>query len=388
MRVLHIGKFYPPAPGGIESYVCDLARGLAGLEDRVESIVAVHRLRPDEPARQTDRPGVTVVRVPTYGQISYAPVAPGFPVTLRRLVREFRPDLLHVHVPNTAAFWPLLTGIRLPLVTHWHADVILPPGQPVGGAVYGLYRRFERALLRRSDAVIATSEPYLNASPLLAGVREKCRVVPLGADPARLYRPSPDEIAETRKRYLGDSDSCLFLSAGRFSHYKGFRHLVEAVSLFQDARLVMVGDGEEVDAVRNMVRSLGLASRITLAGRLSDSDLHTLMAAADVFCLPSVERTEAFGIVLLEAMHAATPCISTAIPGSGTGWVNAHGETGLVVPPGDVKALAGAMRELAEDRERRMRMGGAARERFDSLFRSRVSAEGVKRVYEDVLRSR
>ena len=104
------------------------------------------------------------------------------------MLAEFRPDVLHLHLPNTSAFWALKSrrARAIPWVVHWHSDVIGPGLDAKLKLFYPLYRPFEQALLKRADAVIATSPPYLESSRALQPFRDKCRVIPLGLDPARL----------------------------------------------------------------------------------------------------------------------------------------------------------------------------------------------------------
>lgn len=385
MRILHIGKYFPPAPGGIETYLGDLCAGLASRG--VASHVLAHRFDRCEPAHEEPQPGVRVERVPVAGSLCYSLVAPSFPYRLLRAVRRVRPSLVLAHMPNLSAYSCLLPGLGAPLALHWHADVAWPEDKRLARLLYHGYAPVEDWLVRRARLVVATSQRYLDGSAVLARHRDKCRVVPLGVRSERLHRPDADAVAAVRKRWLGPraDGRMLVVSAGRFSHYKGFGHLVRALRDVPDARLVMVGDGETRSAVEEVVRREGLADRVALAGRLPDEQMHALMAAADVFCLPSVERSEAFGVVLLEAMALGTCCVSTDIPGSAPGWVVRHGETGLVVPPADETALAAALNRLAGDAPLRQRYAQAGMRRFEDRFRLESTLEPMLAVYRETV---
>jgi len=386
MRVLHVAKFYPPHPGGMESFLRDLAVDQAGRG--VESLVLAHAHAPG-PAGVQERDGVRVVRAPCCGTLLYAPLSPAFPALLRRHLREFRPDLVHAHLPNLSAFWSLLPGLDTPLVVHWHADVLFPRRLVVHRLAYGPYSLLERALLRRARRIIATSPDYLAASRPLAPFRDKCRVVPLGLDETRLGRADEAAAAAARARCLGAEGRFLILAAGRFAHYKGFpvlaRALARVAQQVPGTRLAIAGDGEERELVLAAARQAGAADSLVLPGRVSDAELAALMRAADIFCLPSLERTEAFGMVLLEAMAAGLPLVTTAIPGSGVTLVNRHGETGLAVPPGDASALAEALIDLLRDAPRRLAMGRAARERLAAQFSIARTGRAVLDVYAEAL---
>ena len=199
MRVLHIGKYYPPFAGGIEHFLADL---LPALTQRgIASAAVVHdeqRGRPGQAPDPSDSPAI--YRAPCHGQLLYAPLSPAFPAWLRRAIREFRPDLLHLHMPNTSAFWALMmpSARKLPWIVHWHADVVASTIDRRLALAYQFYRPLEQRLLAASKAIIATSAPYLDASAALRPWRERCRVIPLGLDPSRF--PAPDPAARADRK--------------------------------------------------------------------------------------------------------------------------------------------------------------------------------------------
>ena len=182
-----------------------------------------------------------------------------------------------------------------------------------------------------------------------------------------------------------DDGGFLLLAAGRFSHYKGFDVLVRAAGLLpQEARVVIVGDGPERAGLLRLARELGLADRVRMPGSLPDRELHALMAACDCFCLPSVARAEAFGLVLAEAMAFGRPLICSRLPGSGMTVVNEEGVTGLAFAPGDAAGLAGAVRRLMADAGLRERLGRAGRERFGRSLGISAVAEACSSLYAEL----
>jgi glycosyltransferase involved in cell wall biosynthesis len=375
VRVLHLGKFYPPHAGGVERHVRDLAR--AQVASGLEVAVLAHATPGLKPSPREDDAGVHVVRVPCHGQFLFVPVSPGWPLRFRAMLRDFRPDLLHVHVPNPSAFWTLASPAarRLPWIVHWHADI--PEDSRHAGLrwAYPPYRGFEQALNRRAHRIVATSSAYLDASRALAPVRAKCEVIPLGLGDA----PEPG----TPPHWPGGG--LRVLAVGRLSYYKGFDILVRAIARCPEATLVIIGQGEQRARLEALVDQLGVRERVRLAGSVADADLEAAYRACDLFCLPSLDRAEAFGLVLLEAMRAERAVLASDIAGSGVGTVVRHGDTGVLAPPGDVDALANAIRALHADPELRARMGSAGKRCFDRDYRIDAVTAAWDRTYRAVL---
>jgi glycosyltransferase involved in cell wall biosynthesis len=383
MRVLHIGKFFPPYPGGIERTSADLCAALAERE------VCVAMLAHAEPgahrSRKLQAGEVEVTLAACHGQWLYAPVSPMFPWLLDRAIRCFRPDLLHLHLPNTSAFWALMlpSARCLPWVVHWHADIPLDTSHRSLRMAYRLYRPWEQALLKRARAVIATSTPYLDSSAALAPWRDKTWVIPLGLPPSG---NSANATNSTKIQWPGAS--LRLLAVGRLSHYKGFDVLLRAIAQTPDTSLILVGRGECDAALRKLAHELGISTRVIFAGHVDDGTLDSLYAEAEVFCLPSIERSEAFGMVLLEAMRAGLPTVASDISGSGVGFVVRNEETGLLVPPGDVPVLVAALQWMANDAELRRRLGAAGQRRWLDEFTLDREAERVLALYREVLDTR
>jgi glycosyltransferase involved in cell wall biosynthesis len=151
-----------------------------------------------------------------------------------------------------------------------------------------------------------------------------------------------------------------------------------------DGTLLLVGDGPEEAGVRRLVDRLGLAERVRFVGNVPDALLPAYYHAADVLVLPSIYRSESFGLAMVEAHLAGTPTISTEL-GTATSVVNRHGETGLVVRPGSVDELAEALRTMAEDATRRATWGQHAQKRAREIYSSKRMVARTRELYEQVL---
>jgi rhamnosyl/mannosyltransferase len=222
----------------------------------------------------------------------------------------------------------------------------------------------------------------VEASEFLKPRADKCRVVPFGIDVDR-FAATPAvtaRAAKIRTRHTRPIE----LFVGRLIYYKGIEVLVRAMAAV-DADLVIVGTGPLEDELAVLAASLGIADRVTFLPPLPGPELIAHYHAADVFCLPSVARSEAFGLVQLEAHAAGTPVVSTRLT-TGVPYVNQHGVTGLTVPPGDVDALASALDELVSDEALRTRLGAQALERVRAEFAIPRMVERTLEVYHEAIR--
>ncbi|HET8897626.1 MAG TPA: glycosyltransferase [Rhodanobacteraceae bacterium] len=376
MHVLHIGKFWPPYAGGIERSMRDLCVGL--VQDGITVDVLAHAAPGDRRGRAFDDAGIAVRLLPCLGQLAYAPVSPGFPLALHRALQR-KPDLLHLHLPNPAAFWALLSPAAraLPWVLQWQSDI--PADAPgLVRLAYPLYRPWERALLARAACVIASSPNYRDASTALAPWRDKTRVLPLGLPPDTA-KPVADGAA------LWPGQGLRLLAVGRLSHYKGFNVLLDALAQTPGVQLLLIGAGECAAELAQQVTALGLGARVRLAGAVDDATRDAAYAAAEMFCLPSIARSESFGMVLLEAMRASLPTLASDVPGSGMHFVLDGGRAGRLVPPNDAPALAAALTELAADPASRRQLATAGHARWQSTFTLTAMAAGIRGIYADVL---
>ena len=441
MRVLHIGKFHPPHPGGIERCSTDLCVALCTRG--VSTALLAHAEPGRHRTERSDHDGIDVTLAACHGLALHTPVSPGFPWLLHKTIHRFNPDLLHLHVPNPATFSALLTPAarKLPWVIHWHADIPLDTRKRSLRLAYRVYRPWEQALLRRATAVIATSQPYLDSSDALAPWRAKTTVIPLGIAPVDVGRPTHVECGSRPAREARNTKASSptdppsprpspasgrggaqaspqpsalsprldrpqpsalspwaewppgklrVLAVGRLSYFKGFDVLLRALAHVPDASLLLIGDGECRQSLQQLANELGIGARVRFAGRIDmdaagEAAIVAAYASADIFCLPSTERAESFGLVLLEAMRARLPVIASAIPGSGVGFVVQDGQTGLMVAPGDARALAAALHRLAADPAERDRFGNAGAERWREHFTLDRITDQVLRLYESIL---
>jgi glycosyltransferase involved in cell wall biosynthesis len=364
--VIHVGKFYPPHVGGIETHLEALCVELRKALD-VRVLVANDHRRDDEAIVN----GVVVSRLAIQMTLAGAPICPSMAWKIRRAPA----DLVHVHLPNPAGvIATLASGRTRNVIATWHSDVVRQR------RLARVFEPIQRRFLRRCAAIIATSPDYVDSSPTLARLRDRCHVIPYGIEVADYQTADAGAVRRIRERY----GPRLVLAVGRLVYYKGFEYLVRTAARV-DARFLIVGEGPLRDALQKEARALGVADRVVLLGEMQPREIVPYYHAADVFALPSIARSEAFGIVQLEAMACGTPVVNTKIK-SGVPFVSRDGETGITVPPGDAEALADAISRLLANAELRSRFGHAARRRVATEFGLDVMVRRTRELYETVMR--
>lgn len=361
--VLQVGKFYPPVRGGMESHLETLCHEIQREAD-VSVIVAQ---RGAGTVHENVR-GIPVTRLRTALHISGASFCPSMP---RHIRRAGSAEIVHIHVPNPPAVLSYLASRHKGrLVVTYHSDLVRQR------ALGRMFEPIQERMLRRADAILVASPDYVNSSISLRPHLDRCHVIPLGIHLDHRGRDvALGEIEAVRDRY----GTRIVLGVGRQVYYKGFEYLIEAMRDVQ-GHLLLVGEGPLAGKLRAKIQAFGLADRVTMLGAVSAQDLRLYYQSADVFVLPSVTRTEAFGLVQVEAMAAGLPVINTQLD-SGVPFVSLHGVTGLTVPPRDPEALACALDDLLSDPEKRAAFGRAARHRAKTEFDAAVMARRTLEVY-------
>lgn len=380
MNVLQLGKFYP-IRGGVEKVMWMLTRGLSERGVRCDMLCASTDLAEvdaaDRPLLQEDgsfrfNDCGRVIRVKALAKKAATMISPAMVRWLRRHSKEY--DIIHIHHPDPMAALALrLSGYRGRVVLHWHSDILSQR------ALLLLYRPLQRWLIRRADRIVGTTPAYLEASLWLqgSGVQAKCTAIPIGI---RALEPDVTGVVRIRSRFPGRT---LLFSLGRLVPYKGFGYLIESMMYLPERfHLVIGGDGPMRQDLISQIEQGGLQGRVTLEGRLPDADVPSWFGACDIFVLPSVMKTEAFGIVQIEAMSCGKPVVATTIPGSGVSWVNQAGVSGENAAPCDAQALAAAIQKVDVGCES---YAEGARRRFDSLFTDERMIQTIINLYETLL---
>lgn len=374
MRVTMINKYYPPHLGGIEFHMRDLARGLTDAGAQVRALVA----NEGRDAVTEDVDGVSIHRLPRTFAYASTPVAP----SMRRAIRAEQsradaPDVLHLHFPYPwGEFSWLSARTDIPTVLTYHSDIVRQK------KLLAAYKPVLDRVLDRVDLIIASSPNMVEHSEFLAPRAEKCRVIPFGIDVDR-FSATPERVQRADELRALHPGKPIVLFVGRFVYYKGVDVLMRSTPDV-DAHFVLIGSGPIEGELREMAVARGVQDRVTFLPSQPFDDLVAWFRAADVFCLPSTARSEAFGLVQIEAHASGTPVVSTDLT-TGVPFANLDGVTGLTVPVGDSDALARALARLVGDDELRTRLGAQALERARAEFTIPRMASDVLAVYDEAI---
>lgn len=355
-RVLHISKYYAPFVGGTEQVARDAVNALAGS---VEQKVLCFNHEPGNKNDIVDK--VEIIRCHCEFKCFSQSISLSFRKKLHSVIAEFKPEIIFFHYPNPYAAYFLLKEIPkgVKLYVYWHLDIIR---QKFLGKFFHLQNL---TLLRRAEAVIATSPNYVDGSKYLNRVRRKCAVIPNCIDEYRLS--ASKESLEFAKRIKSENNGkVLCLAVGRHVPYKGFEYLIKASKMLDERFVIYItGEGELTKSLKKLASD---DPKVNFVGKVDDVKLKAFYLASDIFCFSSISKNEAFGVALAEAMYFGLPSVTFTIEGSGVNYVSINGETGIEVPNGDVKEYAMAMKNLADDCGLRKMYGDAALHRIKQNF--------------------
>ena len=352
MKILQLGKFYPVL-GGVEKVMFDLTVGLSetglsekGLSETGFSEVGLSKVGLSEVGLSKEglseaglsevglseegvecdmmcaasdgrrRRGTEVIRLNPHGRIlchrtlteaAKTTIAPSMVTRLRRIAKDY--DIIHIHHPDPMAAMALrLSGYKGKVVLHWHSDILSQK------ALLRFYLPIQNWLIKRADTIVGTTPVYLAESPYLQGVQEKCRCIPIGIEPVISDSAREQEI---RNEYSGRR---IIFSLGRLVEYKGYRYLIEAAKYLDDSFMILIGGGGPLrESLQREIDELGVGRRVKLLGKVPQEDLASYYGACELFCMSSVMKTEAFGIVQIEAFSTGKE-----VPGKGGNgyWLN------------------------------------------------------------------
>ncbi|NOH54514.1 glycosyltransferase [Vibrio coralliilyticus] len=367
-NILHIYRTcYPETQGGIEQVIRNLSKGHVERGDNIRV------LAPADENKVIQFEGSQIV----FYKRTFSIKSNCFSVSMLLNAKEHLDwaDVVNFHYP-----WPsgdlLLPLVKKdkPVVVTYHSDIIR---QRLLKSVYGL---LEKYFLNRADALIVTSQNYLDSSTTLEPYKEKCRVIPLGVD-LSAYDSIDMQVRVEMERKVG---SGFFLFVGVLRYYKGLQYLLEAAKN-NGCHVVIAGSGPEEKRLKDYAKENELTN-VTFLGFVSEQEKNALLSLSKCFVFPSFVRSEAFGVSLIEALYHGKPIISCDIS-TGTSFVNKHLSTGYVIPPKDASALSEAMLDMQMDANY-LEYCSNAKERALCLFSYQKMVQSYQELYHDILSKR
>jgi glycosyltransferase involved in cell wall biosynthesis len=364
VKIVIVVPYFSPRTGGVETYALNLATGLERLGWQVVIVTTT-----SGKAEEHDTvAGMKVYRLPAALKFSNTPVGLRWRRRLRQIFAAERPDVINGHTP--VPYLPDLAqraSKPVPYVLTYHND-LYKDAVIARAIVWGLNHTLIRRTLRRSTAIIATSEFYVRGSRYLQNFESKILIVPPGVNFAE-FNSEVTVTSPLNSLFAGRRVVLFVGSLNKSQRHKGLDVLIEAFARVQASRpdvwLAVVGGGDWQGAYEAMAVAAGVAGRVRFAGRVTDAELAQYYKLATVFAMPSTDRSEGFGMVYAEAGAVGVPVIGANV--GGVPYAVRHGETGLLVAPGSVGELEQALGRLLDDPDLASAMGaaGAARARAE-----------------------
>lgn len=374
MKVLHIGKYYPPFMGGIEKVNYDIVEGLNEISGfQVDELCFAHKVGFEEYGSYDYK----LYRLPIRTIKFSTPIPRNLFSVYKKIRNEY--DIIHIHMPNpivNLAF--LLFKTKAKIVLHWHCDIVKKNQQ----FIKIFYNPLQNVLLKRASYIIGTSEKYAYYSKDLVNFRDKIKIIPIGIDNSYLKIDTKD-VDRIKNKYRGKN---IVFSLGRLTYYKGFQYLIEAAKFLNDDAVILLGGcGEQEKELKQLAKDLNVDNKVIFLGRVSDDDLGNYYMASDLFCLPSPIRTEAFGVVLLEAMSLGKPIVACTIEGSGVSWVNEDGVTGFNVPTRNPSEMANSINKILSNPILKKKMEEAGKNRYQTMFTKEKMINSIIELYHRIV---
>lgn len=374
-RILHLGKFSDWQVGGIETAVDNLLQGLSPFFQLLK-IAANNRFRTEV----IEQLHCLEVSIPLMGLLARTPFCPTMPYHIKKLQQRYQFSMVHLHLPNPMAhFASEVLPDSVKRIISWHSDVIHQKH------LLRIYQPWINRLLNKANALIVATAHLAENSQQLAVARRRniIQTIPYGITlDYFLVNKYQEKVSGIRQQFSG---YFIVFALGRHVSYKGFYYLIAAMAqLPPNLILLLGGEGPLTATLKAQVKALQLEKQVYFLGAVKKEDLPAYYHACDVFCLPSIEENEAFGLVQLEAMACAKPVISCGLVND-RHRVNQDGLTGFVVPPRSSTLLAKAITHFYHEPYLGQIFGKAAYAYAKEKFSNQLMIERIRALYEKVL---
>ncbi len=351
MNIVHIGKFYPPYRGGMESYLCDLAAEQVRQGHQVTVIVHNHDWGALT-SKTTEEviEGVNVIRLKSLKPFLHTPIMLGLNRRIKQLINADKANLIHLHSPNPSLFW-LLFNKKIknkPWVLSWHSDMVTRHSSLLLKLLYRLIKPFENGLIKNCQSILVSSQYYADVSPQLMKHKNKVQVIPLGINTQNI---TTEKDTTSYANGVWPANAFRLFSLGRLTFYKNHRMLINAMQDLTGIHLNIAGGGQLQPELLQQIEQTGTMDRVDLLGEVSEQQAQDLFISCDVFCLASHDRAESFGVVLLEAMHHNKIILVADTEGSGMKWLAENYNKGFTFKANDAEDFQNKLHHIQENHE-------------------------------------
>ncbi|PIF04248.1 MAG: glycosyl transferase family 1 [Arcobacter sp.] len=371
MKILQFGRFYPPDMGGIQQVMYEISEGITKNGHQCDVLCSNTKAVYEE--SQFEK--YTVYRTSSYGIVLSTSISPQLIYKFWKIHKKY--DLIHVQAPDPLSFLALfLVRPKAKVVIHWHSDIVRQK------KTLKYFMPLQTWVLKFASRIICTSEKYASSSPFLQKFKEKIEVIPLGIS-NKSFIANEDNVQVIQNRYKNKK---IIFALGRLVSYKGFEYLVKSAQYLSDDFIILIGGtGIQKDNLLTIIKENNLQNKVELLGYLSEEEKNDYLEACFLFCLPSITKAEAFGVVIVEAMMFSKPIVSTNMQDSGVSWVNENNVTGLQVDPKSPKQLAIAFNKISNDKKLYEKMCKNSFHRYTKFFTREKMVTSLIHLFKSII---
>jgi len=371
MKILQFGRFYPPDMGGTQQVMFEISEGMTADGHKCDVLCSNTKAAYEESSFDN----YTVYRSASYGILLSTSLSPHLIYKLWKIHKNY--DVIHVQAPDPLSFLALyLVRPTAKIVIHWQSDIIRQK------KTLKYFIPLQNWVLSFANTIICTTDKYADNSESLVKFKEKIKVIPLGISNKSL-KSNKNNVSNIKKQY---ENKKIIFALGRLVSYKGFQYLIESAKYLDDSFIILIGGmGIEKDNLLNIIHTNDLQDKVKLLGYISAEEKNDYLEACFLFCLPSITKAEAFGVVIIEAMTFSKPIVSTNMQDSGVSWVNENDVTGLQVDVKSSKKLADAFIKLSNHKNLYQQMCENSLKRYRHFFTREKMIQSLRKIFKSLI---
>ena len=360
MKILQINKLYYPVIGGIETIVKDIAHGLNNKDNITIDVLACQKKGKRE---ESIIDGIKTYKAASFGKFLGMPLSFDFFKLFFEIKNNYDVFIIHFPFPLATLLIPFIPKEKF--IIYYHSDIVKQKIAQIP------FLPFINLSLKKAKKILVSGKNIVVSSSLLKKYKNKCEIIPFGID--TLFTEEDYNTAQKIKsQYLKNK---LILSVGRLVYYKGFEYAIRSMTNI-NANLLVIGTGPEEKKLKHLIKENKLENKVFIIP--PQPKLAPYLLAADVFLFPSTERSEAFGLVQIEAMSAGLPIVNTYL-NTAVEEVSLNEVSGLTIKPKNVKAISEAINKILENESIKIEYSNNAKKRYKELFTKEIFLSKIKK---------